>query len=244
MVVHGFTGAPWDVLPVAERLASAGLRTHVPLLRGHERGARGIAAARLDDWRGDVDRALDAVRREVGPAPVFLAGLSMGGLLALDAALRLDEEGAAVPAALATMAVPLDLGRAARLLSEGSRRLEWEGVAWPKLGGPDIEAAVELPGANQLPLRSVAELIALMDSVVASLGRVRAPTLVLHALSDHTAAVESAYELAARLGARRLRVVLLREGFHVLPRDTSGARVAEEIATFFESCLALPRGRG
>ena len=234
VVVHGFTGAPWDVLPIAEALGAAGIHAHVPLLTGHDRGVEGVAAATLADWRADV---AEAARRlyEITQQPVLLVGFSMGGLLVLDMAIR-----AVVPlAGLVVIAAPLDLpaparlgASAARLVAELRGRGEAAALGIDKGGGPDISNGVEMPGAERIPLLALSELIDIMDLVRGRLDAVDAPLLVLHSQHDHTASVEDAWELVARAQSRRCRLVIFDEGYHILTRDVTQARIASEVAAF------------
>lgn len=230
VVVHGFTGSPWDVLPVAEALADRGFAARVPLLHGHDRGWRAIASARAGEWRRDVRRALEEAHAESG-RPVFVAGLSMGGLLALEESAKAE-----VPiAGVAALAVPLDLGPVARLVAEatlrGGEALE-RGAVWPKWGGSDISSREPLPGAGAIPLRALVELLRIVDDTRAALARVTAPLLVVHSRRDHTAPPESAVLLAREVSSVRTRLVVLREGFHVITRDVTAARVAREVTDF------------
>ncbi|MGM0578007.1 MAG: alpha/beta hydrolase [Myxococcota bacterium] len=238
MAVHGFTGTPWDVLPVAEGLAADGWSVRVPLLTGHDRGWRGIARARLSDWRRDVEEAARDVHERTG-GPVLVVGLSMGALLCLDLAQR----GAVPVRAVGSLAAPLRLGRPARALSALSRMGSpgWgERLIWPKIGGPDIANRRPMPGASWMPLRGVAELGDLVRDVRADLAAVRAPLLVVHARRDHTAPPEGASLLAASVSSDWVRLVLLEEGYHVITRDVCEERVAAEVVAF----AARAGGRG
>ena len=230
-MLHGFTGSPWDMWPVAEALGQAGVATHVPLLSGHDRGWRAISAVTLADWRRDVTRAAASLHAATGE-PVLLAGLSMGGLLSVDLALR--EE---VPiAGVATLAAPLDLGDSARAASSlaGAVRERW-GVhlPWPKRGGPDIQNGRPLPGATTIPLVALSEVMTLIADVRAGLSRLAVPLLVLQAQDDHTSPDESPWHLAgATVAAPWVRLVVLDHGFHVVTRDVSRERVAREVTAF------------
>ncbi len=232
VVVHGFTGAPWDMHPLAEGLAAVGVHAHVPLLCGHERGPAGVAAATLADWRADVADELRRLHVITG-RPVLLVGMSMGGLLVLDAAIRR----VAPIAGLAVLAAPLTLGRASRLAAGAARLVAdlqgpvaAQALVLAKRGGSDIANGLEMPGADGIPLLALGEVFGLMDAVRARIEAVEAPLLVVHAAQDHTAPVDGAWELHHRASSRRGRLVILDEGFHILPRDVTRARVVAEVS--------------
>jgi carboxylesterase len=231
VLVHGFTGSPWDMRPLAEALSEAGFPVVVPLLRGHGGGGPGVAAARLAHWRDDVRAAVKELLSETGTPPI-VAGLSMGGLLALDAALdgTLEVEG------VASLAAPLFLERSARAVARLSRAFGdtlGERMMLKKGEGSDISTEQELPGADAIPFRALDELFSLMDAVRVRVQRLACPLLVVHARQDHTATLESATALVqAAMEAPWTRLRILDEGYHVITRDVCAGQVSSEVVAF------------
>jgi len=79
LVLHGFTGNPFSMRPLAQRCAQAGYSVELPLLPGHGTEVADIVATRWADWSGVALEAFDelATRCE----RVAVVGLSMGGAL-------------------------------------------------------------------------------------------------------------------------------------------------------------------
>ncbi len=230
LLVHGFTGSPWDMWPVGDALLSRGLRPHATLLRGHADGWRGISEASLEDWRDDVERPARELYEATG-RPIMVVGLSMGGLLSLDLVLR----GVVPVAGLACLATPLDLGPDARAAADLAKRARSRldvNLRWPKFGGPDIQNQRPLPGASSMPLRALAELIELMDGVRRRLRDVDVPLLVVQSRHDHTSPDTSPTRLAGGVASPWVRLVVLDAGFHVITRDVSRDRVVAEVVGF------------
>ncbi|CAM5292638.1 Carboxylesterase OS=Streptomyces violarus OX=67380 GN=FHS41_005791 PE=4 SV=1 [Streptomyces violarus] len=86
LLCHGFTGSPQSLRPWAEHLAARGLTVSLPLLPGHGTRWEDLRMTGWQDWYAEVDRELRLLceRRE----QVFVAGLSMGGALALRLAAK------------------------------------------------------------------------------------------------------------------------------------------------------------
>lgn len=231
VIVHGFTGCPWDMGPVARALGEAGVPSIVPLLRGHDRGGAGIAAARLSEWRADVRTAVTEMHEQTGRPPIVV-GLSMGGLLALDVGVDGEFEIAAV----ASLAAPLFLERSARIAARLSRAFGdslGERMMLNKGDGSDISTAQELPGADTIPFRALDELFALMDSVRLRVERLDCPLLIIHAREDHTAPLDSATALLqAAVAAPWVRLRILDDGYHIITRDVCAERVCSEVVRF------------
>ncbi len=91
LFVHGFTGNPAALRPWAERTADAGYGVSLPRLPGHGTSWREMTVTRWPDWYAVAERAYDDLRARYDR--VVVAGLSMGGALALRIAEHHDVAG-------------------------------------------------------------------------------------------------------------------------------------------------------
>ncbi|CAM5539358.1 Alpha/beta fold hydrolase OS=Streptomyces alboniger OX=132473 GN=CP975_09335 PE=4 SV=1 [Streptomyces alboniger] len=89
LLCHGFTGSPQSLRPWAAFLAERGLTVSLPLLPGHGTRWEDMQLTGWQDWYAEVDRELRALRERC--SQVFVAGLSMGGTLALRLAAKHGE---------------------------------------------------------------------------------------------------------------------------------------------------------
>ena len=105
LCLHGFTGTPYEIAPLARALGAAGFAVSAPMLAGHGESAIALAATRWPDWLASAETALDRLRSATEGGPVAVAGFSMGGLLALRLARTRPES----VSALALLSVPLRL---------------------------------------------------------------------------------------------------------------------------------------
>lgn len=93
LCIHGFTGSPNDMRPLGEALARQGYSAYAPVLPGHGGLPHKIKGYGWHDW---VEAARDALRKLCKThAHVFIAGLSMGGLITLH--LAASEHQCAMP---------------------------------------------------------------------------------------------------------------------------------------------------
>src|SRR6185295_583944 len=83
LCLHGVTGTPFEIRPVAEALGRAGYSVEAPMLVGHGGTLRDLAATRWPDWLRSAEQAMELVLRRTADRPIALVGFSMGGLLAL-----------------------------------------------------------------------------------------------------------------------------------------------------------------
>jgi carboxylesterase len=237
LCLHGFTGTPFEVRPLAEALAAQGFTVAAPLLAGHGHSVEALAATRWPDWLASAERALLELRDNVAGAPVAVAGFSLGGLLAL----RLARLHAEKIAALAVMAAPLRLSpfhaSAVRAIARLPRFLRRGPLAvLPKTRGYDVtdpEMQRRNPGLSGMPLAGVESLMELGEVVRGDLAEVHAPTLVVHGALDHTVPLEDSLELAGRLGAEEIERLWLPASGHLVAIDVERRALAEAVGRFF-----------
>ena len=70
LVLHGFTGNPSSMRPLAEAFAGAGFHVELPRLPGHGTSIEDMQATGWADWTGEVDASYGQVRRCLLPARI------------------------------------------------------------------------------------------------------------------------------------------------------------------------------
>ncbi|MFD2673015.1 alpha/beta hydrolase [Marinicrinis sediminis] len=87
LLIHGFTGGPYELEPLASRLSDHQISCVLPTLKGHEdRSLTNLRSACHADWLSEVEQAAKNMAQRY--AQFDLIGFSMGGLLAAYAANR------------------------------------------------------------------------------------------------------------------------------------------------------------
>jgi carboxylesterase len=222
LCLHGLTGTPYEVRPLGEAIAEAGMRARGPVLPGHNATPEALAPVPYTAWLEAARAELALLRRE--HAQVFLVGLSLGGLLSL----ALAAEGGAQR--LVAVGTPLRFRPPLPQLVGLLRRLR---PFVPKAGGSDIRddaARARHPSYTRMPLASVQQLIRLQREVRARLDAISIPTLVAHGAHDRTARPDDARFLHARIPGSRL--LLLPDSGHVVPVDRDGPTLARAVVEF------------
>lgn len=251
LLVHGFTGSPYELHLLAAHLHAAGYHCLLPRLAGHHQSLATLAQTGWPDWLRSAEDALqylhEAISASAGAPPrIAVVGLSMGGLLTFDLARRYSAKTAAsgdpVIATLATLATPLFLHeRNERAIRRLARLPGLRSLAVPKLFGADLrERNRPQPPLKPLgmPIRCLDSLLDLMAHVRAGLPEVKQPALLCHGVLDHTAPYASLAAIAAAIGtpATDLRTLALPRSYHLLPldveRDIVFSAVAEHLAKY------------
>ncbi|MGH7182160.1 MAG: alpha/beta hydrolase [Nitrospiraceae bacterium] len=94
-LIHGVTGTPAEMSYLARKLARKnGWDVYVTTLPGHCTRLRDLVKTTEQDWRAHVERQLSFIREQY--EYVFVAGLSAGALLALEASTVVSVDGVGV----------------------------------------------------------------------------------------------------------------------------------------------------
>ena len=90
LFLHGFTATPSELEPTVQLLRQEGFEVYTPLLPGHGASPEVLNQSDWKEWFASVTENLSQIHGRY--EKVIVAGLSMGGLLALLAAARLEEK--------------------------------------------------------------------------------------------------------------------------------------------------------
>lgn len=233
LLLHGFTGSPWEVRPLGEVLAANGYHVYAPRLPGHGTQPEAMAWVTHRDWEQAAEDALMSLN---GYRRVFVAGLSMGALLALILAARHPD----LVKGLVLMAPPFRFQAWDVRLSRFLRfpAFDWLGHKYVPKHTTDIEdpvARAEAPVMGRFPVGRLNDLFIVQEHARKALTDVVAPTLVVASNQDHVVSLDGVHDMHERLPGSRL--LLLRQGFHILPRDKDKALLAAETTAFLDAQL-------
>jgi carboxylesterase len=246
LCLHGFTGTPYEVAPLAQALAGAGFSVSAPVLAGHGETAAVLAATRWQDWLASAESAFDYLRSATGDGPVAIAGFSMGGLLALRLA-RLRPH--SVPA-LVLMSTPLHLREwqvaATRVWSHLPKFLRQGKLAsLRKRRGSDVtdeKVRHENPNLGEMPLAGILQVIELAHIVRRELSFLHQPTLVAHGERDHTVPLRDAFELAGSLASDVVERLWLPRSGHLIAVDVEHTVLSDAVVRFLSKHGSKAKG--
>jgi carboxylesterase len=247
LLIHGLTGSPVEMAPVAERLVGR-YPLFVVRVAGHETTPEDLARTSWRDWYHSAEAGLEALLAV--RSRLVVIGLSMGALLAMRLAIEYTRSIEGLVLLSPAMQVrrihgwvrtPVELAAALDERSPLARRL-LSAIAFPKHGSDiaDPEVRRRHPGYRRVPLRALLNLQRLQRDAQAHARVITQPTLVVHALQDHTCPVAAAEAMYESLASHDKRLVLLHDSFHVVTVDRERARVLDEIDAFVNGHAPQP----
>lgn len=228
LLVHGFTGTPWEMRLLAEHLAAQGLASYAVRLPGHGTSAEDLAGRRLEEWQATVAAGQELLEREF--RTVFGAGMSTGCLLLLDRAVTHPFDG------LAFFSPYL---RVRHRLAPYAGWLKWILPYHDKGGPPETGNRYYA----RRPVAGVHQINRLIRKVRTGLPAVRCPVLAYNGEGDETVDIGSVHALMERLGSTfRIHETFGPEVPHVLTREENPHRESmfAQAAAFFQTLAGLP----
>jgi carboxylesterase len=228
LVLHGFTGNPQSMRPLAEALAAVGYSVELPLLPGHGTAIEDMIPTRWSDYT----EAAEAAYRDLAGRcdAVALVALSVGGTLAC----WLAEHHAEVPGMVLVnpfVDPPADSFRDVLrgVLDSGSE------VA------PGVGSDIAEEGSTELaylgsPIVAALSLFEGIDGVAARLDHITCPVLLLSSRQDHVVPSSSGDLLVAKVSGPIERVWLERS-YHVATLDHDAELVVSRTVAFVRAVL-------
>lgn len=223
LLSHGFTGSPASMVPWGRHLAAQGHTVRVPRLPGHGTTWQDMNRTRWTDWYGELSVALDDLRERC--EHVVVAGLSMGGCLAL----RLAEQRPADVDAVVLVNPALGVRRFDVKLVPA---LQWVVPSMPGIGNDVKKPGVDEIGYDRTPLKALASQLQMWKDVRAGLDRVRCPVLLFRSEDDHVVDTTTLELLRAGLAGSVVEHVSLTDSFHVATLDHDAPVIFERTDAF------------
>ncbi|MGO1058200.1 alpha/beta hydrolase [Planococcus sp. FY231025] len=222
LVSHGFTGTVQSMRPLGEAFAREGYTVTVPRLEGHGTHHEEMEGTTYQDWIASVEEAFAWLKERCDT--IFMAGLSMGGTLALYMAQQHPEIRAI---SLINAAVDVPAMKSVHDMQEDIRFLDAIGSDIKKPG--IVELAYE-----KTPVASVKQILAFMDEVRSGLSDVRCPALIFVSPEDHVVPPENAQLIYDGIASEEKSIIEMPESYHVATLDNDQQRIIDETLAFFK----------
>jgi carboxylesterase len=223
LLVHGFTGSPASMVPWGRHLAEQGLGVAVPRLPGHGTSWQKLNRATWADWYGEVDRSFEKLRADNDQ--VVVAGLSMGGALALRLAADRGRELSGVVLVNAAVHTRRKDVLALPVLKHVVPSL-------PGIANDIKKPGVEEHGYTRTPLRAADSMMHGWKQLIADLPRVTQPMLMFCSAEDHVVDTSSAEAIRASVSSRDVTERTLENSYHVATLDNDAPTIFEESTHF------------
>ena len=229
LVVHGFTGNPGTMRPLAEALVGAGFTVELPRLPGHGTTIDDMMTTTWADWSGAVEAAYADLAGRC--RAVVVAGLSMGGTLTVWLAARHPEVAGIVCINPAVAAREPEVKEMVTLMLGAGETVS------PGIGSDIADPDAHESAYEGTPLSCALSLFEALDDLQPLLPAITCPVLLLTSPEDHVVEPASSDHLAASVSGPVERVSLDRS-YHVATLDYDKELIAERTIAFVRKVTA------
>lgn len=229
LVLHGFTGTPAGMRPVAEALADAGFTVELPRLPGHGTVIDDMVPTRFADWAAHVDEVYGRLAQRC--ERVVVVGLSMGGTLTCWLAARHPEIAGIV--AINPLVQPND----PQVLELLQAMLDAGETISPGIGSDIADPDATESAYEGSPLAAAKSLFEGVDDLQADLPRIACPVLIMTSPQDHVVPPENSDHLASLVSGPVERITLERS-YHVATLDYDRDLIRERTVEFARKVTA------
>jgi len=224
LVLHGFTGNPSSLRGLAMAFAEAGYHVELPLLPGHGTTIDDMLRTTWADWTDEVEQAYQRLAERA--SDIVLAGLSMGGSLALWLAMYHPEIKGLVCVNPATAPVGGDIMEMVREAQAGGADV-MPGIG-NDIADPD-EQELAYEGTPLAPLLSF--MTDGLEPMSTRYGELRMPLRLFTSRQDHVVEPTQSVHLAGAHGGE-LDHTWLERSYHVATQDFEKDHIFGEAVAF------------
>jgi carboxylesterase len=229
LLLHGFTGNPQSMRPLAEAFANAGFSVELPLLPGHGTSPDDLATTRFGHWLEAAERAYQSLAARSDK--VAVSGLSMGGTLALLLMIGHQEIcGGILVNPLVEPPAGSFIEMLQGILDSGSDRI-------PGIGSDIAKPGVTESAYDATPIAPALSLFEATEDLAGRLGELNAPILLFSSRQDHVVATSSG-DLLVERSSGPIERVFLERSYHVATLDFDQAEVEERSVSFALKAVA------
>lgn len=225
LLVHGFTGAPKEMRLMGDYLQRNGITSYGVRLAGHGTDVKDMPRVRWRDWLASVEDGLHTLQGSC--EQIFIAGLSMGGVLSLLAASYLPLRG------VIAMATPYELNSDWRIRFAKPLSVLVPFVDKEKDDLSDQEMAKAHIDYPAYPTRAIAELVSLLAQTRGNLARIDIPILMINSRADTSVPAHHQDIYAERFKGKNFRSLMLEHSGHVITEDVDRGIVFKHALDFF-----------
>lgn len=231
LLLHGFSGSPLEMVPLADALAEEGWTISVARLAGHGTSPRELAGTTWEEWVVSARAAYRELQERC--RRIAVVGLSMGGALGLLLAAEED------PAAVVTISTPIRVHPFwVRASGAAARVLPLAPVLF-RLGPREPQMRGYLSPYTQVPLGGTREVDRLLAAAREALPSVRAPVLVLQGRRDWVIPRESGRKIVALTRAAPATLQWLPRSGHVATLDRDRRMLYDTVRRFIRPHLDI-----
>ena len=254
ILIHGLTGSPNELRSLAGYFNRKGTTVLCPRLANHGASIHTLKFSLWQDFYKSVKQAYFFLLKENPDNDIFVAGLSMGAVLALVLADEFPERIKAVSCLAPTLfydgwntnnlsfLLPLAYNLPIKYMfffkeemPYGVKNKAIQERAHSHYGQADLNdhSTVADNGYAHFPIALLAQLHLLVKYLTPRLAKIKMPLQLIHAKDDDVANVRNSKFIYSRVNSLKKELIFLYNSYHIITADQERGVVAEKMNSFF-----------
>ncbi len=228
LLIHGFTGAHFEMQPLADFLIREGFTVENITLPGHETSEEDLMTKKWTDFTNFAQKELDKLKEKC--EKVFVCGLSMGGAITLYLGATNPDIDGIIP--MAAVCKPPDW----RMYFLA---IPYVYLIYPKYkntesGWEDLEALKTHRSYENYPIKSVSQLFWMIRKIKKLTKKIEVPILVVFSKKDLSVPKKQAEWIFNNVQSKDKEIVEIVKGGHVIPKDAGRFQLFEVVEKWLE----------
>ncbi len=230
LLIHGFTGSPSVLRFLGEHLNKQyGYSVKAPLLSGHGTSLKDMEKFSWKDWIYDVKNAYEELKNKC--SEIYIAGYSMGGLLAMILASDVNPNKLVLIApALVTLDKKAVFAPIAKFFIKYKNKIPVKDLFPEQAPKYDLQYNI---GYDKYPLKSICDLLKIEKLAKKSLSKIKCPTLIIQSPKDDLVDPESGHLIYNKIGSEQKELFWLKESIHICTIGPEKDTINKKVAEFF-----------
>lgn len=230
ILVHGFSGTPYDLQELGQFLAANGINAQGVLLAGHGGNFEFLEQSNHHDWWASVKAEIDANEHQY--KNIYLIGYSFGSNIILDICSRYPKIAKGVVCLGSSLFIKK--GQISRIL------LPFVGLykkSYSKIrANKTTKALYESRGSHiKLPIKAIKSFFYFIDNYTfKQLGQFTAPVLLIHSRDDSTSQARSSEWIFENISSEDKELFILNEFDHNPLNSRSRDAIFDKVLTFIK----------
>lgn len=225
LVIQGFTGTTSSVIYLAKYLKEKDLNVECPRLTGHGTSWEELNKVSFKSWINDVETAYQSLKSDC--EKVFVAGLSMGGALALYLEEKYPEIAGGI---LINHAIVFNDPRMSLIPI-----LKYFIKSTPAIGSDIKDPNSKELAYERTPVAGAHEMLKLTKIVRDNLSKVSQPQLIFKSRDDHVVPIINVPYTIDKISSKEKEVIWLENSYHVATMDFDKDLINEKTYEFIKS---------
>ena len=228
LLIHGFTGAHFEMTPLEIFLVSEGYVVKNITLPGHETTVEELAETKWKDWINHAQNELNSLSNKY--ERVYISGLSMGGAITLY--LGASNPNVSGIIAMAAPYKPVDW----RMYLIRYLPIHWfyKYFKNEERGWEDLDSLKTHKSYGTYPIRSIRELHKLLVKVKKLVPEISIPILIIQSKNDPSVPPEIAKWVYTNVKTSDKQIAWIEKGGHVIPKDAGRFQLFEILKQWLE----------